>query len=159
MLGRIEKYLIRWAVVSLLLVVVAQGLMTADPIRFYMSWSERMEGQSLPAPVNASKIESSSVNSPALKSPDALISLASGNNVVLPQAKILLNGKPRYAFSRSPVTIKVEAGDTVEIDASSYNIPIEFTISSVSDNIGFPVKGDVFAANQSIVMIGKVIVK
>ena len=72
LLKRIEKYLIRMVVLSLLLVVVAQGLMTADPIRFYMSWSERMEGQTLPVPVNASRTESTSDNSD-IKSPRLIV--------------------------------------------------------------------------------------
>lgn len=158
MLNKMEKYLIRMVVLSLLLVVVAQGMMTADPIRFYMSWSERMEGQTLPAPVNASRTESAPPQS-EIKSPQALLGIALVKYDSLPKAKILINGKERYTFSGSQVLIRVNAGDTVEIDASSYNFPIDFTITSGSANLSFPVKGEVFTANQSIVMIGKVIVK
>lgn len=158
LLKRIEKYLIRMVVLSLLLVVVAQGLMTADPIRFYMSWSERMEGQTLPVPVNASRTESTSDNSD-IKSPRALIGIALVKYDSLPKAQILINGKECCTFSKNQVLIRVNAGDTVEVDASSYNFPIDFTITSGSDNLSFPVKGEVYTANQSIVMIGKVIVK
>ncbi len=159
MINKIERYLIRMAVLSLLLVVVAQGLMTADPIRFYMSWSERMEGQSLPAPVSAPKVDSASPNMDNVKSPDAVLKISPNNHAALPEAVILINGKARYNFSRDQVTIRLNAGDTVEIDARKYNYPVEFTIASASANLAFPVKGEVFTANQSIVMIGKIIVK
>lgn len=145
-------------VLSLLLVVVAQSLMTADTMRFYMSWSERMEGQTLPTPVNAPRTESTPSKS-EIKSPQTLIGITAAKYDSLPKAKILVNGQERYTFSRSQVLMRVNAGDTVEIDASSYNFPIDFTITSGSANLGFPVKGEVFTGNQSIVMIGKVIVK
>ncbi|HPT68533.1 MAG TPA: hypothetical protein PKW50_00195, partial [Syntrophomonas sp.] len=51
MLHKTEKYLMRLVILCLVAVVVAQGLMTDDITRFYMSWSERMEGQNLPTPV------------------------------------------------------------------------------------------------------------
>lgn len=159
MLNRMEKHLIRMVVLSLVLVVVTQGLMTAEPMRFYMSWSERMEGQILPAPVNAPVAESPPATNAKVASPDALVTISVGNDVSLPKAKILVNGKERYTFSRSQVLMRLNAGDTIEIDARSYNLPIDFTIVAGSANLNFPVKEQVFTANQSIVMIGKVIVK
>lgn len=159
LLNRMEKYLTRMVVLSLLLVVVAQSLMTADPIRFYMSWSERMEGQTLPVPVNASKAESPPATTAQVSSPDVLVTISVANNASLSKAKILVNGRERYTFSNSSVLMRLNAGDTIEVDASNYNFPIDFTITSGSANLSFPVKGEVYTANQSIVMIGKVIVK
>lgn len=159
MINKVEKYLIRLAVICLLMVVVSQGLMTSDPIRFYMSWSERMEGQSLPTPVNAPRPESSSSAIDKVSSPDALITISHGSDAALTDVKILVNGKARYAFSRQQIKMRLKAGDTLEIDARSCNAPVDFTVAATSGNLAFPAKGQVFTANQSMVMIGKIIVK
>lgn len=158
MVNRMEKFLIRMVVFSLLLVVVSQGLMTADPIRFYMSWSERMEGENLPAPVAAPKSETAAPTA-ALESPQALLGITLVQYTSLPEVQVLVNGKARYTFSRSSVLMRVNGGDTIEIDAGHYNYPVSFTITSGSANLAFPATGAVFTANQGIVMVGKVIVK
>ena len=44
---RVERTLIRVIVIALVALVVVQGIMTNDQLRFYLSWSERMEGQAL----------------------------------------------------------------------------------------------------------------
>lgn len=159
MLHRVEKYLMRLVVVSLVMVVVAQGLMTDDSTRFYMSWSERMEGQNLPTPVVVPDDKLSPSTNADIKSPEALLTIELSQYTSAPQAKILINGQSRYSFSRQQVLIRVKAGDTVEIDASNCRVPLDFKIVSGSANLAYPNQGQVFSGNQSMVMIGKIIVK
>jgi hypothetical protein len=45
MLNRGEKILVRFLILSLVLLVIAQSLLTSDPMRFYLSWAERLEGE------------------------------------------------------------------------------------------------------------------
>jgi hypothetical protein len=159
MLRRGEKYLMRLVMVSLILVVVAQGLMTDDSTRFYMSWSERMEGQNLPTPVIVPDDKISSATNATIKSPEALLTIELSQYASAPQAKILINGQARYRFSRQQVLIRVKAGDTVEIDTSDCPLPLNFKITSGSSKLAYPKQGQVFSGNQSIVMIGRIIVK
>lgn len=159
MFNKIERNLIRLAVLCLVLVVISQGLMTSDPIRFYMSWSERLEGQQLPAPVIAPQSEFPPASKAQVSSPEALLTISHDQEGALDEVEILVNGKARYTFSRTPIKMRLKAGDSVEIDARRCNYPIDFTIVSSSANLAFPAQGDVFTANQSIVMIGKIIVK
>lgn len=159
MLHKAEKYLMRLVVLCLVAVVVVQGLMTDDTTRFYLSWSERMEGQNLPAPVVAEKGESGSEAGTVVKSPQALLTIELIQQKSAPAAKILINGQERYSFTRQQVSIRVNAGDTVEIDTRDCSLPLEFKISGGSDNLAYPNRGQEFAGNQSIVMIGKIIVK
>jgi len=157
-INRVEKGLIRFVVLSLLLMVLIQGLMTADPIRFYLSWGERMEGQSIGLPVSLPQEETS----PAvgeIKSPQARLAISIDKFSSLPRAKILVNGQEKYNFTERKVAVEISAGDTVEIDSTAYNFPIDYKVDAVSSNLAYPGKGQMFTANQTIVMVGKVIVK
>lgn len=156
-INSVEKYLIRLIVLSLVTVVAVQGLMTQDPLRLYLSWGERLEGQLLEYPAAA--------NTPApvppreVESPDAVMSIIAEKYSALPRAVILVNGKELTRFNDREVRLQVMAGDIIEIDSTSYDFPIDYRIKSVSDNLSFPEKDTVYTANQSMVMVGKIIVK
>ncbi len=156
--NRVERSLIRFAIFSLLLMVAVQGLMTADPIRFYLSWGERMEGQNLEFPVSYQEQDSSPAAG-GIKSPQTKLAIAVEKFSSLPRAKILINGQEKYSFTERQVTIDINAGDTVEIDSTAYNFPIDYKIMSVSSNLAYPSSKQIFTANQTIVMVGKIIVK
>ena len=132
--------------------------MTADPIRFYLSWGERMEGQKLELPVSYQEQDSPSVVG-EIKSPQTKLAIAVEKFSSLPRAKILINGQEKYSFTEREVTLDINAGDTVEIDSTAYNFPIDYKIVSVSSNLAYPGSKQIFTANQTIVMIGKIIVK
>lgn len=157
-INRVEKGLVRFVLVSLLIMVLVQGLMTADPIRFYLSWGERMEGQNIQFPVNTNQ-EASTAPVNEIKSPQARLAIGVDKYSSLPRAKILVNGQEKYTFTDKKVTVEINAGDTLEIDSSAYNFPIDFKVTAVSSNLAFPEQGQTYTANQTIVMVGKVIVK
>jgi hypothetical protein len=159
LLRKAERLLMRLVVLCLVVVVVAQGLMTDDTTRFYMSWSERMEGQNLPSPVVANHDLYLTTIEEDFSSPQTLLTIKLNQNQPAPAAKILINGQSRYHFSRTQVTLRVNAGDTVEIDTRDCHLPLEFKIDSASKNLAYPNPGQVFSGNQSIVMIGRIIVK
>ena len=158
-LHKTEKYLMRLVILCLVAVVVAQGLMTDDITRFYMSWSERLEGQNLPTPVVAENDLYLTTIEEDITSPQVLLTIKLNQYQSAPQAIILINGQSRYGFSRQKITFRVNAGDTVEIDTRDCPMPLEFTIDSGSNNLAYPNRGQVFSGNQSIVMVGKIIVK
>jgi hypothetical protein len=158
-LHKTEKYLMRLVILCLVAVVVAQGLMTDDTTRFYMSWSERLEGQNLPAPVVAEPDLYLNAMEEEVTSPQVLLTIKLNQYQSAPRAKILINGQSRYSFSRQTVTFRVNAGDTVEIDTRDCSQPLDFVIDSGSDNLAYPNQGQVLYSNQSIVMVGKIIVK
>ncbi|HQA06651.1 MAG TPA: hypothetical protein PLM20_03560 [Syntrophomonadaceae bacterium] len=155
--NRIEKYLIRIIALSLAAVVLTQGFMTREPFRLYLSWGERLEGQLLEYPAVAERPDP--VPPAQVESPDAVLTIVIEKYSALPKAVILVNDKERTCFENREVTLEVMAGDTIEIDSTAYDFPINYRISSVSDNLSFPEKDSVYTANHSIVMIGKVIVK
>jgi len=131
--------------------------MTSEPFRLYLSWGERLEGQLFEYPAIA---ENPKQTPPAkVVSPDAVLTIVVEEYSALPKSVILVNGKERAHFEDRQVRIEVMAGDTIEIDSTSYDFPISYRITSVSENLSFPEKDEVYTANHSIVMIGKVIVK
>lgn len=156
---KIEKYLIRFIVLGMVVLVLVQGMMTRDSLRFYLSWSERMEGQALEYPVSKENVEPDKNQGMDINSPYALLSLSLKKYSSLPRAVILINGEKVDDFENQEVDLKLMAGDIVEIDATFYDFPVEIKVNKVSDNLAFPEKDQIFTANDSIVMIGKTVVK
>jgi len=149
----------RFIVVALVLMVAVQAIMTQEPYRFYLSWAERMEGQNTAFPVQVPA--HSQPQAPALKaqSPQALIVLSIDKFSSLPLARILVNDKEVGTFKNKEVSVKLKAGDKIEIDSSAYSFPVEYKIKDASPNLSYPEKGASFTVDQGIVMLGKVIVK
>lgn len=162
-INRIEKYLIRTIIFSLLVIVVVQGIMTHDPLRLYLSWSERMEGQVVEYPV-ASDAANGTGNKQQpdilkARSPQAGIILTIEDFSSLPRTVVMVNGSEKARFKNKEVKLLVQAGDVLEIDSRAYNFPVKYKITNASANLSFPDRGTVYTANQGIVMIGKIIVK
>ena len=160
--NRIEKYLIRVILFSLLVVVVVQGIMTQDPLRLYLSWSERMEGQVVEYPVAGDlqqAVKEKKQEPPVVRSPEAHLIIEVGDYSSLPRTMVLVNGREKARFDDKKVNLLVQAGDVVEIDSRAYNFPVKYQIKNVSSNLAFPETDTMYTGNQSIVMIGKIIVK
>lgn len=154
----IEKYLIRSIIFTLITLALVQGIMTKDPIRFYLSFSERLEGQTIEYPVNTIDSDSEDLALP-VENPYALVTITIDKYSSLPNSKVIVNGKEITTFTEKEIQLKIMAGDVVEIDSTAYNFPVDYKITKVSDNLSFPEQGNTYTANGSLVMIGKVIVK
>lgn len=153
---RFERYLIRFIMLSLIAIVVIQGLMTNDSYRLYLSWSERMEGQELSYPAN---LLQDNTHKFTAQSPHARVVIAIESFSSLPLAHLLINGQEKQSFEQKEISVQVKGGDKLEIDSSSYNFPVKYRIKAVSSNLGFPEADSCYTANQGVVMIGNVIVK
>lgn len=157
--NRVEKGLIRIVVMGVVFMVIVQALMTQEQYRIYLSWGEKLEGQSINYPVSVTQPAESEPSSSPMKSSQAVMNISIDVFSSLPKAIVLVNGKPAGNFSNRDVSIKLKDGDVVEIDSRYYNFPINYRIISISDNLAYPDKEKEYTGNQSIVMIGKVIVK
>ena len=156
----IEKYLMRFIVIGFVALVIVQGIMTNDPMRLYLSWGERMEGQSIEFPVSTGEIDQEqNSSSMQVNSPYAILVLSIDKFSSLPNAAILVNGKEIQRFTDNEIRLKLIAGDVVEIDSTQYNFPVEYKVTNISNNLSFPEKGQIFTGNQGMVMIGQIIVK
>jgi hypothetical protein len=158
---RLERLLMRLVVIGIVAIVLVQGIMTHDSWRLYLSWGERMEGQSIEYPaINMPERELPRKHgSTAHYSRQADLVLEAKEYSSLPRAVLLVNGQKTASFEETKKTLKVRGGDVVEIDSTAYNFPIEYVVREVSPNCTSPKKGQLFTANQNIVMVGKIIVK
>lgn len=159
LIEKIEKYLLRITIMVFIALVVIQGLMTDDKMRFYLSLSERLDGQVIEVPAVVNPEEKADLQSSEINSPYALIVLKVEKYSALPKAVILVNGKAEAAFTDHEVELKVMAGDVIEIDSSAYNFPVEYKVKEVSENLAFPVRDQICTGNHDIVMLGKIVVK
>lgn len=154
-----ERYLIRFIVTTLVIIVVVQAMMTSDPLRLYLSWAERMEGQQISYPANQAMEDINSNTGDKIESPQAKVIIEVESFSSLPLAKVIVNNQTRTSFGNKEVTLLLKGGDKLEIDSSAYNFPVNYRIKSVSENISFPERDSIYKANQGVVMIGNVIVK
>lgn len=158
-IDKVEKYLIRFIVLGVILLVVGQGLMTQDSMRLFLSWGERMEGQTVEFPVNSGESALDEDMAATVESPHALVVLGIQKYSSLPKAHVLVNGEQRESFLEKELTLQLMAGDVIEIDSSYYNFPVEVKVEKVSENLAFPRKDEIYTGNHDIVMIGKIVVK
>lgn len=156
-----ERILIRLAALSLVLIVVVQGIMTVDPVRFYLSWGERLEGQNFDFPVQGVDYsqQRTTIDESVHVPNEAVIVFSIKDYEALPYAKILINGQEKKRFTSREVECVVRAGDRIEIDASYYHHRIDFIIKSGSPKLAYPCPGEIYTANGTVVMVGEVIVK
>ncbi len=154
---KVEKYLIRSVALIFVALIVVQGLMTHDDMRLYLSWGERLEGQSIEIPVHSPEPQPEEIAQ--AHSPYAVLVLSLEEFASLPKASILVNGEEYKAFEGKQLELKLLAGDVVEIDASAYSFPVRFKVEKVSDNLAFPMRDEIYVCNHDVVMIGKVVVK
>jgi len=165
LLDNIEKYLVRAVVLGIVLLVVVQAALTQDPLRFYLSLGERVEGQKTeyPAGVIGEGELQQQVDKPdreeGVASPWAKITISLEDYSMLARARVLVNNEEVASFTGKNVELKVMAGDIVEIDSTYYNFPVSFKITAVSSNLAAPSLNQSFTSNQGIVMLGKVVVK
>lgn len=155
---KIERVLVRLAVFGLMALVLVQGMMTHDSIRFYMSLGERMEGRKMDVSVAALKdLDVPQPETPVMASSySGSFTLVLQDYTSLDQARVLVNGQVRGRFSNPCLKINVTPGDTVEVDTQAYRHPVRFRIEKVSSSLQFPVEGMTFTSDQ-VTMIGKVV--
>lgn len=77
----------------------------------------------------------------------------------LPEARILINGVEASNFSEKQVTLRVENGDVIAVDASAYNSPFKVRIKSVSSVIDVRELREMSIIDEDYQTIGKIIFK
>ncbi|MGE5397106.1 MAG: hypothetical protein ACM3MK_06160 [Chitinophagales bacterium] len=155
----IEKYLLRFLVLGLVLLVVVQGLMTRDTFRFYLSLDERLEGHKIDVPIAAWHESIQENEEQTVTSSMGSLKIIVKDYSTLGKARVLINDENMGSFSGGSVKLHVVSGDVIEVDTSAYQRPIVFKIEKTTANLTFPTPGLEVTSNQGITMVGKAIVK
>ena len=147
-LERWEKRLQVFVVLLFSLLIVVQLLMTKDPIRFYLSFAEQMEG----IPVSEHNL---AVTDPGRQEVGSVKVKICGH-FVLPQAAIYVNGQKVADFQEREVLLSVRAGDEIIIDGTAYLCPIVFQVSETSNKVCWPQVNHQVTTDASRVSLGQV---
>jgi len=158
-MDEIGKRAVRMLIFSFVALIIVQGLMTNDGIRFYLSLGERLEGQVALVETAAVTEADAITEIPCSTSSPGYICLELQDYTHLDRVRILINGREVERMSSSRVKLYVTAGDVLEIDTTAYNHPITLKITGASSNLAFPQEGMTFTSHQAVTMVGKIMVK
>lgn len=147
-LERWEKKLQVFVVVLFSLLIVLQLLMTKEPIRFYLSFAEQMEG----IPLSDQNL---AVTNPG-RQDVGTVKVKICSHFVLPQVVVYVNGQEAANFQEREVSLSVRPGDEIIIDGTAYPYPILFQVSETSKKVCWPQVNYQVTTDTSRVSLGKV---
>lgn len=144
---RVERFLLRLVVLSLVALVGVQSLLAYGPFRPYLSYVDRLEGlEGQPVMLKS--------NGGGSGGWDLTITLVSQPRA--PRALLLLNGKEAASFERAEVTLKVKEGDLVEVDGTLYRNPLQFRVTATAHEILEPAAGLEVVTRRSVELVGRI---
>jgi len=157
----LEAIVRRLAIMLAVVLVLVQGAMLNDDIRYRLSIGEQLEGRPVTEQSHqAVQAASDSVlTGEEMVSPWAEIELEMMQFTSLPRAMVLVNGQWAGNFIEPKLRLRVLAADDIEIDTSSYEFPVQFQIKRVSVNVVQTSTGDVLRSSGGRIYVGKVMVK
>ncbi|MGE5415163.1 MAG: hypothetical protein ACM3UZ_00090 [Acidobacteriota bacterium] len=156
-IDEVLRFLTRAVIVGAVLLVVVQGLMTNDKTRFYLSFEERIDGQQIKVPALAHS--GSTIKQDKAKMRSGTVTLELADYSALGKAIVLVNGQAQASFTDRKVILPVQPGDMIEIDTTSYNKPVTFKVTAVSNNIAFPHPGILLISDGAITLLGEIKVR
>lgn len=158
---RFESIMRRIAVLLAITLVLVQGAMLNDDVRYRLSIGEQLEGR----PVDEQSYQSIQAASDSVLtgeetvSPWAEVEVELMQFTSLPRAQILVNGQWAGSFTEPRLRLRVMGADDIEIDTSSYEFPVQFRVKAVSENVVQPTAGSIFKTDRGRIYVGKIMVK
>lgn len=128
--------------------IVLQILLTQEPVRFYLSFAERLEGVPWPGGEAAVVFP--------LPSATGEVKIRLCSYFSFPQAVVLVNGREVADFRDGEVAVKVHSGDEIMIDGSAYDCQLAFQVTAVSRGVVWPPVDYRVTTDASQVSLGKV---
>ncbi|HHY31170.1 MAG TPA: hypothetical protein GX520_10940 [Syntrophaceticus sp.] len=147
-LERWEKGLQVIVVLLFSLLVFFQMFMGKEPIRFYLSFAEQMEG----VPLSSQDLAVTSLRQKEVGE----VKLKIDSYFILPGAAVYINGKKAAGFQEREVLLPVKAGDEIVLDGTAYPYPITFQVSAVSQGVCWPPVNYRVTTDTSRASLGKV---
>lgn len=128
--------------------IVLQILLTQEPVRFYLSFAERLEGVPWPGRESAAAF--------SLPTATGEVKIRVCSYFSLPRAVVLVNGREVADFQDGEVSLKVCSGDEIVIDGSTYDCQLVFQITAVSMGVLWPPVDYRVTTDASQVSLGRV---
>lgn len=130
---RVERFLLRLVVLSVLLLVAVQGLMMDDQGKRLLTAIDRLEGR-LPEGESEQAVW---VNA-AVPRGGVPITLHLITAESAPEARVLLNGTTVARFTTASQQVRVRPGQVLEVDGSAYRQPLLFRVTAVDPSLTSP---------------------
>jgi hypothetical protein len=127
-LERWEKGLQVIVVLLFSLLVFFQMFMGKEPIRFYLSFAEQMEG----VPLSSQDLAVTSLRQKEVGE----VKLKIDSYFILPGAAVYINGKKAAGFQEREVLLPVKAGDEIVLDGTAYPYPKKPFIHAPATDLG-----------------------
>ena len=121
-----EKITVGLVMSSVILCIAMQVIMTRDNLRGYFDIAQSWNGTELDTTLPVVQDDTALFGNIVIEVP---------NFTTLPDAKVLVNGVESGSFKENQVTVRVYAGDVIEIDSSAYEKYITYAIVRASANI------------------------
>lgn len=153
--ARLESWLLRLAIISLLLLVVIRGAAYNDEIGLYFGYGHWLEGVD-PA-LRGDDPAAAAYLSPA-GAEVLTVSIMLVNRPAAPEARLAINGVTAATFADPHVTIQVRAGDELWLHGGSPGDgPLVFRVVDAAPGLGWPREGtQVVLPEAGAVPLGRV---
>lgn len=151
---RLETWLLRLTIISLLLLVVAQGAAYDNATGLYFGYGHWLEG--LEAAGDGNDPTAAAFLSPA-GAEVLTVSIMLVNRPGAPQARLAINGVTAALFEEPHVTIEVRPGDELWLhDDSQEDEPLVFRVVDVTPGLRSPREGTQVILGEGSVSLGRV---
>lgn len=156
-----EKLLMYFTVCCLVMLLLSQALLYRDGTRKYLSWVDKIEGDSIMLSYPGSPGSSAYGNSPVAitispQRPTKSIVL----KVLKPDytfaAWVNVNGRRVADFGRGEVRLDVFEGDFIEIDATHLDDQATFNVRVTEEGVLSPKSGMTFSGRAAMLSVGSV---
>ncbi len=145
LMQRLEKVLVRLAILGVLLLLVVQLVLVRaqDPVDFYLAFAQKIE--SVPLEQADTSLE-----------PNLILAVEGGDGAHL---KLLINDHEAGSFASPKLSLKVQAGDRLAVDARQAPKGLRLKVNGVGQELAYPKLNQVWPLGSSIVDLGQVTAK
>lgn len=159
-----ETLFIRAAIAFLFVLVVVQFFFLKDTTRSYLSYIDRLEGESVSIQMPLYSIKPLYISETSQAAANPLKTLRESKVIIVrmvtPRSSqsvfLTVNGQTAGDFGSGDLKVTVFNGDYLEIDASAFSETAQFVTHIPNAGVAYPEDGMLIEAKGATVTIGKV---
>jgi len=137
---RIEAFLLRVLILVLLLVVTAQGMLSYEALRPWLSYVDRLEGRAYdPEDLYGDAVGATFLSGEGERVLTVSLMVVSAPSA--PDVHLLINGFPVARFIDPQVTIEVHEGDRLELDGRGTAEVVRVRVVDAAPAVTEPAQG------------------
>lgn len=142
LMQKVEKVLVRLAVLGILAVVVTQLFVApaTDPMEFYLAFAQKIES----APLEEGQ---------TTWEPNLVLTAEGGDTSKL---KLLVNEQVVGTFGKGKFSLTVQPGDRLAVDARSVRQNVRLKVSGIGQDLAYPKLNQIWPIRGSVLDMGQV---